>query len=91
MSEDAQDLNDLNDIKYLASMPGKDIYGVPVGNMVNAIEAGAERIATLELELAEARKKYHDEIHRGRLATESLLRKVCTDCLMGCPHHTEKI
>jgi hypothetical protein len=38
----------LNDPVVLANLPGKDIYGVPVGNLVNAIENAAERIESLE-------------------------------------------
>lgn len=38
--------DDLNDIQVLASMDN-EIYAVPVGNMVNAIESGAELITTM--------------------------------------------
>lgn len=40
---------DMNDIEVLAALPGKDIYGVEVGHLVNAIESGAEAIATLRV------------------------------------------
>lgn len=39
----------INDPIYLADLPGKDIYGVPVGHLVNAIENAAERITELEV------------------------------------------
>lgn len=42
---------DYNDIEVLAHLPGKDIYGVPVGNLVNAIESGADTIAALRSQL----------------------------------------
>lgn len=38
----------LNDPMFLSHMPGKDIYGIPKGNLVNAIENAAERITELE-------------------------------------------
>lgn len=43
---------DLNNIEVLAALPGKDIYGVEVGHLVNAIESGAEEISRLRSELA---------------------------------------
>lgn len=50
MSEEQSGI-DFNDIHLLAALPYKSIYGVPVGHLVNAIEAGAEEIERLRAEV----------------------------------------
>lgn len=50
----------LNDATVLANLPGKDIYGVPVGDMVNAIESAAAELARLR-GVVEAAKECRDE------------------------------
>ena len=58
---DKYDEESLNDPVFLANLPGKEIYGIPVGHLVNAIESAAEQIASLRCAAQKAEKE-RDEL-----------------------------
>jgi hypothetical protein len=71
---------DLNDATVLANLPGKDIYGVPVGNLVNAIENAADTLAAKDAELARLRGVV-EALRRGTLIGKSIVFNRTEDAL----------